>query len=485
MLPAINTAARKLLPRNPFARGVSILVGGTAGAQVLLVISAPLLTRLYSPEDFGLVALFTAMLSLFSVVACLRYELAIPLPDDDEDAANLVGLALVSVAIFTACAALLVFFFGDDIARMLDSPQLARYLWLLPLGVLLAGTYQTFSKWAIRSKSFKNVAKTRFSQSLTTIGIQLLSFKTGALGLILGYTAGQAAGCGGLGASALKHPAFRRLSFAKMLAVGRRYREFPIYSTWNGLANTASLQLAPMAFATLFGASVAGFYALTLRILTMPSSLVGNAVASVFLAHAPQAHREGRLKQLVEPLHEKLTMAGVPALFVLLATGPDLFALVFGEHWRKAGQYAQWMAPWIYLQFQWSPLSMLASVLNLQREALIMQLLTLFIRFMTLLGCVWLGTSSDTAVLAFAVASACVYFIRMLWFMWRAGISPLFIAWTEAKHLLVFGLLTSPAMVLWLLGSGWTQGAGAALFVGCALAWYWRLARHSGGDLAG
>ena len=56
MIQRVKTHLRRLLPKNAFARGVSVLVGGTAGAQLLTILAAPLLTRLYGPEDFGLVA---------------------------------------------------------------------------------------------------------------------------------------------------------------------------------------------------------------------------------------------------------------------------------------------------------------------------------------------------------------------------------------------------------------------------------------------
>lgn len=227
-----------------------------------------------------------------------------------------------------------------------------------------------------------------------------------------------------------------------------RYKQFPIYSTWTALFNTASLQLAPLIFITLFGAGVAGLYALTLRVLTLPTSLIGNAIGSVFLSTAPQAHREGKLAELVKDLHGKLSLAGAAPLVVLLFFGPDLFALVFGEKWRQAGTYAQWMAPWIYLQFQWSPLSMLASVLELQRAALISQLLTFVSRFGALLAAWQLNLSADEAILLFAIVSAFVYLGRMLWFTNKAGVSSIGIIITDIKYLLMFLLLIVP---IWLL----------------------------------
>lgn len=412
---------RRLLPKSAFARGVSVLLGGTAGAQALMVMAAPLLTRLYTPEDFGLLAVFTALLALLTVIASGRYELGIPLPESDQDAANITLLSLAIVVVVTALALTVFLIWPLEIANAINAPELAAYLWLIPFGVFFVGCYQVFNKWAVRSKQFGSIARTRIYQSIGTLFIQIGGFKLGAPALLGGHAAGQGVGATGLLISALNRSEFRRCSPKAMWTQARRYRDFPIYSTWTGLFNTASLQLAPILFLALFGASVAGLYALTLRILSMPGSLIGNAVGSVFLSEAPEARRNGTLPALVTRLHSRLAMAGALPLAVLLFFGPELFAFVFGEQWRQAGVYAQWMAPWIYLQFQWSPLSMLATVLELQKEAMIAQLLTLFSRIIVVVFFYKFSASADASILAFSIVSAASYLAISFWFFKASG----------------------------------------------------------------
>ena len=425
---------QRFKPKSAFARGVGVLVGGTAGAQALMVLAAPVLTRLYSPEDFGLLAVFTAILALLAVIAAGRYELAIPLPESDQDAANITVLGFVLVLLTSLLTFAVFLLWPQAIADALNAPTLAPYLWLIPFGVLFASTYEVFSKWAVRRKQFPTIARTRIVQALGTLGVQLGAYKLGVAALLGGHAAGQGLGASGLALSAFKRPEFRECSLAGLRQQASRYRKFPLYSTWTALFNTASLQLAPIMFVAIYGAAVAGLYALTLRILSMPGSLIGNAVGSVFLSSAPAARRDGTLKDLVEKLHARLAMAGALPLMVLLFFGPDLFELVFGAEWRKAGVYAQWMAPWIYLQFQWSPLSMLSSVLELQGQALISQILTFVARFGALGLCAVLGLDADSGVLVFAVVSALVYFARMLWFMSQAGVGVFSLLVADVKY---------------------------------------------------
>lgn len=437
-------AIKKLLPKGQFARGVSVLVGGTAASQLLTVLAIPLITRLYTPEDFGILAAFTAFLAFFTVVAAARYDLTLPLPEKDEDAANLLALGASIVTLVTLLAAIVFLVWPTEIAEAINAPELGKYMWLLPVSIFFGGMYQLFSKWSVRTKEFNAIAKTKITQSVAQLFVQIAGYALGPFALLLGHATGQGAGASNLARSAIKRPELKTVSIKDMRQQAVRYKQFPIYSTWTALFNTASLQLAPLVFITLFGGAIAGLYALTLRVLTMPSSLIGNAIGSVFLSTAPQAHREGKLAALVKDLHSKLALAGALPLMVLLFFGPDLFALVFGESWRKAGTYAQWMAPWIYLQFQWSPLSMLASVLELQRAALISQLLTFVARFGALWAAWHFSLSADHAVFLFAVVSAFVYLLRMLWFTNKAGVSSVGIIVTDTKYLLVGLLIVLP-----------------------------------------
>ena len=441
----------KALPKNQFARGVSVLIGGTAGAQLLSVLAAPILTRLYSPDDFGMLAVFTALLTFFTVISAGRYELTIPLPDSEQDAADLTVLGFSLVLCTTIISAFIFIIWPQKIATIINTPQLANYLWIIPLGVFFLGSYQVFNKWAVRQKQFTVIAKTRVYQSVGTLAIQLGGHSLGSLALMGGHAIGQGIGASGLAYSALKRPELKKSSWRNLKKQAYRYKDFPIFSTWTALFNTASLQFAPIMFIAMFGATVTGLYALTLRMLTLPSSLIGNAVGSVFLSEAPKAKRDGNLAELVTKLHSRLAMAGALPLVVLLLFGPDLFALVFGEEWRKAGVYSQWMAPWIYLQFQWSPLSMLTMVLELQRQALVSQILTFIIRFGSIVVVWKLGLSADIGIFTFAVVSAVVYLLRMLWFMNKAHVQVSYVLLSDIKYTFFAILLIFP---IWLMLRG-------------------------------
>lgn len=403
---SIKQHIAKLLPKNVFARNVSLLVGGTVSAQVLTVLASPLLTRLYSPEDFGLLAVYAGILSLFTVIASLRYELAIPLPETNSEAAHIALLSLIIVCLMAMLSAVFVFFANDFLAKLVRTPHLANFLWLLPFGVFAIGAYQVFNYWSLRTKNFSIIAKTRIWQSISNLTVQIVGFKLGALSLLLGKTGSQAVGVLSLAKPALKLPEFKGWQWQQLKAVALRYRHFPLFSTWGGFLNTVSSQLPPLFFAILFSASAAGLYALAHRILAMPISLIGSAVGKVFFANAAEAHRKGEMAALFEETYAKLVSIIMPIMLVLVIDAPRLFLLVFGDRWEKAGELARWMAPWIAVVFITSPLSTLFEILEKQKQGMCFQFFMLIMRVVS----IWIGYQYNSITLAIILFS----FLSML-----------------------------------------------------------------------
>ncbi len=454
MITHAKNQLRRLLPKNRFARSVSVLAGGTAAAQIIVVAASPVLTRLYSPEDFGLLAVYAALLGVLAVIASLRYQLAIPLPETDEEAASIAVLSLLVVAGMTGLSALIIWFWGSSILILLNVPTLEPYLWLLPLGLVLMGVYQVFSYWAIRVKAFPAIARTKLTQAVSMVSVQLGAFTLGPLALLLGQVTGQAAGATTLANLAVrsKWAALRQVRLTSIRWSARRYRRFPIYSSWGGLFNTAGTQLPAILFAALFSPAAAGIYMLAQRVLGMPMQLLGKAIADVFFSSASEARREGTLGPLVKGIHGKLAQIGMPPVLILVFIGPDLFEWVFGEAWRQAGVFAQWMAPMVYATFVTSPISTLTSVLEKQILAVVIQLSLLLAR----VGGLVVGAAMESLVIAVALFSLGTVIVKAGFIAWAysATGNPVSDAIRESWSAFLWGLLiTSPLAVGVLLSA--------------------------------
>lgn len=385
-LSAVRTLRTKFqsLNRGGFIRSVGVLVGGTAFAQALTVLVLPLVTRLYTPFDFSVLAVFVSILSIISVAACLRLEIAIPMPESDEDAANLLALALCACSVVSALTGIVVWWFSNQIVSLVGQPALRPYLWLLPLGIWLAGAFTAIQFWSTRKKRFGTIAKTRMTQAIGGAGTQLGLGWAGfaPFGLLLGQVISSGAGLFGLGRDALREDrtALRQINWAGMRRMLQQYDRFPKYSTFEALANSAGIQLPVIIIAALTVGPEAGYLMLATRAMAAPMGLIGGAVSQVYLSRAPDELRAGRLPGFTSQIIGGLAKTGVGPLIFVGIISPSVFPLIFGDKWLRAGELVAWMTPWFVMQFLTSPISMTLHVTGNQRAALHLQLFGLLLR---------------------------------------------------------------------------------------------------------
>ncbi|GGI96898.1 lipopolysaccharide biosynthesis protein [Halopseudomonas pertucinogena] len=467
----------KAKPKSKFVRGVSVLVGGTTIAQLLMVVISPLLTRIYSPEDFGMLAIYAALLSIAAVISGMRYELAIPLPESAQEAVSVLVLTIICVLGTTAVSAVAVWLASDLMADIMGVPQLASLLWLLPLGILLQGMFKVFNYWAIREKQYPDIARAKIFQSVVMLLVQVLGYKAGGVSLLAGHAIGQGFGSAKLARSALRRPEFKRWRWKEVRLAAVRYRKFPLFSTWEGFFNTTGSQLPPLFFAALFGAGAAGIYALAHRVIATPISILGQAVANVFFSSAAEAHREGKLGALVHSIHYKLAQIAMPPAVALMITAPEVFSVIFGEQWREAGHVARWMTPWLYLVFITSPLSTLFAVMEKQQHGMLFQVVMLISRMAAIAAGAWCDNLL-AAVIYFSLASALCWTGFLLWIAHNTGHTYRMVTTPAARAAIISFLTTSP---LWLAlpfkNNEVVWGASLTLSACFILTHYWRLFR--------
>ena len=374
----------KLDAQGGFLKSVGILAGGTAFAQALGILVLPIITRLYTPEEFALFAVYTSILGILSVAVCLRFEIAIPLPEKDEDALSLFILAILSNIVITVLITIAIFFFQESIFSVIQQPQLKPFMWLIPIGVFFAGFYNALQYWTTRKKQFSTIAQTRMTQSVASSAVQIgagyLSF--GAIGLLFGQVVNFSAGVFRLfvGFREETKYLFSKLSIAQIKDNWKKYDKFPKYSTFESLANVAAIQLPVIIIAAVAIGPEAGYLMLAMKVIAMPMGLVGGAIGQVYLAHAPEYYSRGELKQYTTQTIKKIAKITIFPLILIGIIAPFIFPLVFGDGWAKAGYMLLWMVPWFIMQILSSPVSMSLHVTGNQKTALILQVMGLLLR---------------------------------------------------------------------------------------------------------
>lgn len=364
MAPPLVTSWRSLIPgKGSFAAHALTMLSGTTVAQGLVILSAPILTRLYTPAEFGVFALFVSVTSIIGTVAAGRYELAVLIPAEDTAAANVAALGgLITLGVCCLCA-LAVGLAGTEVAALLNVTGPVPWLWLVPVSVLLSGFYQVATYWGTRRQAFPGLAVSRVSQALVDTGGKVgagLAATPGALGLIGGQMAGQAAALGWLATlfsgAAARFP-WEAVSPAGMRRQGRIFWRFPAYDSWAILANSGAHLLPPLLLSHFFSAAVVGAYFLAYRVINWPVFFLSESLAQVFFQkYEEKRQTEGKLEFLWSMIKFLGVVTLVPAL-ILLVFAPALFTLVFGDQWTIAGEFVQIMVPIIFFRLVSSPLS--------------------------------------------------------------------------------------------------------------------------------
>ncbi len=328
-------------------RGVANILMGSAAGQGLVLLSYPLLARLYDPADFGLLTVFTAIVGIVGVVSTALFEAAIPISSDDREATAVAWAGLSCVGLTTLLTALVGFLFGGVIASALGVPALAPLWWLVALSVLTLGIYLVFSEWMIRNRQYAALGRRNLLQGVgqvtAQVGLGLAGVKP--LGLLFGLPVGRLMGIGGVAFNGglLRQPL---PGLSRIKAAVRRYRRFPLVASWSALLNTAGLEAPFLVIAAMYGDVRAGLLGLTVRVIAGPTTVIGQAVAQVFTGEAGARVRDARspLAPWVRRGVLRLLALGVGPAVLLMFFGQPVFTVVFGEQWTEAGLYSQLLA---------------------------------------------------------------------------------------------------------------------------------------------
>ncbi|MEH7381371.1 oligosaccharide flippase family protein [Bacillus sp. JJ1533] len=360
--------------KGSFTKNVAVLMSGTAISQGILIAAAPILSRLYTPDAYGIFTLFTSIVIILSVVATWRYELAIVLPKKDEDAVNVMMLSAFCVVLTSLFSAILILFFGDWFVKVIDAENLKPWLWWIPISIFATGIYQSLNYWSTRTKHFGEVSISRSVRSVGTVGVQIpVAFvNAGPVGLVSGYIIGQVVASFALAVQILKkYKTLFKDSFQvqRTKELAKEYAEFPKYSSPQAFINAVSQNIPSFLLAFYFGPEAVGLYSLSHRLLSMPITLITQSVKQVFFQKSSEAYNNG---QNVYKLLRKATLGlfgiGIIPSIVVILFGPPLFAFVLGAEWYDGGAYAQWMISWLFFAFVNSPAFVVAQIYGFQKQ---------------------------------------------------------------------------------------------------------------------
>lgn len=372
---------KRFLPKSEFARNVATLMTGASIAQAIPIVISPILTRIYTPEDFGILALFVSLTSIFGVIVSGKYELAILIPEKDEDAINIAALCLILTTLVSLAILILTSVFSSKIAELLGSDDIAFWLFFVSPVVFMIGSYNVMRYLSIRYKDFKSIAISRTVISLVSASTKLvLGFlHIGISGLMSGTILSHIFGNLAIVRSViLKKTLFKQISGNKIKKMARKYVDFPKFTLPAGTANALSLNLNSVFITSLFSTALLGQFSLVQKIVGIPTTLIAQSVSDAYFQKATEERRRfGNAGRIFKTISKYLFIVATLMFLVLFFAGEDLFVIVFGDSWRPAGAYARIVAILFSIRMMVIPLSVTFSVFEKQKYNLYVTLVQL------------------------------------------------------------------------------------------------------------
>lgn len=336
---------KRFFPKSDFSKNTLILISGTVVAQAIPLILHPFLRRIYTPEDFGAMAVFLSIFSMVTIISSLRYEATIVLPKEDNDAANILGLTFIISVIFNTLILFTIVLFKDSIINFIGLPiKYENFIYLLPITSFLFSFYQSLNYWLVRQKAFKassiNKIVRRAVEGTTQVSLGLLKIPGGLfVGDFVGNFSNVISGIRQI----FKHN-FSTSTITKndIVTVLKRYIDYPKYNVVPTLLSSAA-SLLPFLFINKFYSTEAvGYLDLSRMILSIPLIFISATIAQVlFQQMTEKKHQLMSIKK--DLLNIFYLLIGIIALeaIVLFLFGDELFKLIFGENYILSSIYSK------------------------------------------------------------------------------------------------------------------------------------------------
>lgn len=381
---------RDLIRKSPTAKHVSTLLSGTVIAQLLALVTAPLISRLYSPTEIGVYTLFTSVVATVVAVAGLRYDLGIVLPKSHGNARLLRNTVTVIIFVVSICVTLFMIPFAGALAKWLGNPELAPWLIYSGLAVFTLSQVNSFNYWFTRTLQYRVISINRVQMS-GSIAISQIVFSLchlgGVAGLVIGHILGQSLAAGTLMWKGRKQVEGETAPSLTRIQLLKRYKKMPLINGPNALVDAIRLNGIMMMIGALFSTDAVGQFGQAWRLMQAPVSLITGAISQVFYQKFASTEK-GNMTALVKTSVKLSLIAGFLPFAVIAIIAPWLFPWFLGSQWNDSGLIGQALVPWLYLNVATSPISTVFLTIDRQQV-----LFGFAVSYMAVgLGAVYIGT---------------------------------------------------------------------------------------------
>ena len=389
---------KRLLKESEFTKNIFTLIIGTIVAQAFPIIITPIISRLFTTVQFATWGLYVSIVSVLLSISAGCYDMAIMQPKKDIEAINLFSLSFILSILINFIIFILILIFHSSIASLLNDKHIEFWLIFIPFNVIVLTLLTIITNWYNRKKIYKIISVNKITKnwSASIFQIGLGSFKFQKIGLVLSQLLGDITATITVGYVFLKQ--YKKLliksfSIVSLIALAKKYREFPYFTLPTVLLNNISSYMLILLISIFFSSNITGSYFFAFRLLSAPMAFIGTAVAQTFYQKFTELIRENRsqAKTFIFKIWGVLFGIALIPLMTLFFFGENIFIFIFGQQWALAGKIAAISAPMILISFASSPTSSSFIVLNIQKYSLFFGIAAFIYRPLAFLIGYWLN----------------------------------------------------------------------------------------------
>lgn len=396
------------------------LLSANVAAQAIGLLAYPILTRIYAPEDFGLLNLFLSIGGVLALLATAEYQYAIVLPKEDTKGIACLHIGAFTTLCLTALCTLTIPF-SKPIANLFSAPNLAKWWWLMPVFVLVTALWTLLNYWYTRQKRFGNISAYQITQSslsaLSKIGFGVAGFT--AFGLIVSSIIAPLAALAAAVGLNFKRQIRRLLHFdrAACREAAKEYANFPKFSLPRALVNSVSSNLPVLLLTPFFNLTEIGYFGMAVTLSFTPISLITKSLHQVFFQRTTErVNQRASIAPFFRKLIRNTLLMVVPAFALLYFALPALTGWLLGDGWQISGKYIQLMLPWLAVCCIGNTIGYIPDIFMQQKISAIIEFVYCALRVIALLVGIW-AQSFPIAILCYSTVCCIVVVGQIIWYM--------------------------------------------------------------------
>lgn len=354
----MKTASEKRLFKN-----ILRLISGEGIGRIIGFMAAPVITRLYTPSDFGMLAVFASMCALLYPFCTLKYTVAIPLHSNERIGINSVAACFLILVVNTVIVSVSLGMFHSTILSFFASEEIDALWYFIPMAFFLYGISEVMSYYSTRYRGFSIIAKVSVVQqvigALTKISIGFLH--SNVIGLLTGNILAESGGQTIYLRAYWKklQQSIHYITPRRIRYVLKRYNDFPLYRLPSQLLQNASRSLPILYFGWYFGSDLTGQVSLAISMLSIPVGIACRSVGKAFygeIASLGQQYNK-EITLLTRRIMIRLFVISIVPFTLLICFGPWIFSTFFGPEWTQSGTFARFLCWYLIFRFVYSPIS--------------------------------------------------------------------------------------------------------------------------------